>query len=79
VAKVVVGKLAAIKRIAGAAVRKKRMRDPFGKVVVLQTIEADDEDKFGRSLGHAFKTNVARARRENKLVTGKRDLAPGRR
>jgi hypothetical protein len=78
-AKVIVGKLAAVSKAKRTPVALKRVRDAAGKTTTIRTIKGDDEDAFDRGLRYVFKTNVARARRENKRMTGSADFVPGKR
>lgn len=78
-AKVVIAKLqnATARKIGAktAAVREKRVRSEDGEVHTLSTLDASSKT-FGRDLTYVFGKNVARARRENKRVTGSADSVP---
>ena len=58
-----------------ASVGEKRVRDSDGKLRTLVTIDLFGKN-FGNDLDYVFKKNVAKARRENKRVTGVADRAP---
>jgi hypothetical protein len=77
--KLVVAKLAGSRAgTAGATVVEKRVRDAAsGKMLTVRTIDAQS-DTLGRDLNFVFARNVAKARRENKAVTGVADRAPAR-
>jgi hypothetical protein len=79
-AKVVVKKLAgkAASRAGTSSARQKRVRDLAGGSVTLRTIDAGS-DTFTADLTAVFRKNVAKARRENKLVVGQPDIAPAKR
>lgn len=76
-AKVVIKKFGAPKDgIGGTAVKERRVRDAAtGKFKVVRTVDASSET-IGRDLHYVFRRNVAKARRENKIVTGAADRAP---
>ncbi len=68
-AKVVVGTLKKAKGRSGASIATKRVRNTEGEIKTLRTIDAASRT-FGRDLHYVFGRNVAKARRENKKVTG---------
>jgi hypothetical protein len=72
--KVVVGSLHAKAKERPRSVTEKRIKSRSGKVITLRTIDADSRT-FGSDLEYVFKRNVAKARRENKKVTGSSDSA----
>jgi hypothetical protein len=78
-AKVVVTKLAGstAREIGakGAAVAKKRVRNSEGQIRTVMTLDVDSKT-FGNDFTYVFGRNVAKARRENKRVTGVADRAP---
>lgn len=61
----------------GAAVVEKRVRGADGRAVTLRTIEGGSAT-FGDDLTYVFAKNVAKARRENKQVTGATDRVPAK-
>ena len=61
-----------------SAVGEKRVRDAAsGKVVTVRTLDGHSKS-FGKDLAYVFTRNVARARRENKQVTGTNDRVPAK-
>lgn len=80
-AKVVVLKLADAKNrkaaTKSASVGEKRVRDAAGQVRTVRTLDGQSET-FGTDLTYVFARNVARARRENKQVTGAVDRIPAK-
>jgi hypothetical protein len=79
VVKVVIAKLAADTR-KGATKKKtsvveKRVRDREGRVSVLRTVDATSPT-LTEDLTYVFKSNVAKARRENKRLFGSADRVP---
>jgi len=78
-AKVVVAKLKAEKgkAAAGTSVVEKRVRDASGKLQVVRTIDGHSKS-FANDLTYVFARNVAKARRENRAVTGVADRAPAK-
>ncbi|MDM9649367.1 hypothetical protein [Rhizobium sp. S163] len=76
-AKVVVKKSSGPKAdLRGAAVTQKRVHDAnSGQFLVVRTIDAQSKT-LGQDLYYGFSKNVAKARRENKAVTGVVDRAP---
>ena len=61
-----------------ASVGAKRVRDAAsGKLVTIRTLDGQS-DTFGRDLTYVFTRNVAKARRENKQVTGALDRVPAK-
>ncbi len=62
--------------VHGTTVTQKRVRDvASGRFLTLRTIDAQSET-LGRDLGYVFAKNVAKARRDNKAVTGVVDRVP---
>lgn len=61
----------------GAAIGEKRVRDSDGQIKTLRTLDARSPT-FGEDLRYVFGKNVAKARRENKRITGFTDLAPAK-
>lgn len=59
----------------GVSVTEKKVKGRPGKLYVLQA----ESSSFGRDLTYVFGKNVAKARRENKRVTGSADGAPAKR
>jgi hypothetical protein len=58
------------------AVTEKRVRDATsGQFMTVRTIDAQSKT-LGKDLSYVFSKNVAKARRENKAVTGVLDRAP---
>jgi hypothetical protein len=77
-AKLVVHKLTESKKAKSAgAVTEKRVRDAAGKIHVVRTLDGQSET-FGSDLTYVFTKNVAKARRENKQVTGAADRVPAK-
>ena len=78
-AKVVVAKFKAGKTKAPVktAVVEKRVRDASGKMQTVRTIDGHSES-FANDLTYVFSRNVAKARRENKAVTGAADRVPAK-
>ena len=78
-AKIVVTKLkgATARKVGskGAAVSEKRVRDQGGKLRTVLTLDTRSKT-FGDDLTYVFGKNVAKARRENKRLTGAADRAP---
>lgn len=79
--KVVIGKLrdATARKIGAkhASVGSKRVRDEDGALHTLSTIDAGSKT-IDRDLTYVFGRNVAKARRENKRVTGSADISPAK-
>lgn len=77
--KVVVTKLSEAKKpkagAKSATVTEKRVRDDAGKFRTVRTLDAHSKT-FTSDLTYVFERNVAKARRENKAVTGVTDRAP---
>jgi hypothetical protein len=71
--KVVVGKLNSEKPASKAAVGSKRVRDAEGQMKTLRTLDSGGKG-FTEGLRYVFGRNVARAREDNKKVTGARDV-----
>lgn len=59
----------------GISVTEKKVKGQAGKLYVLQA----ESDSFGRDFTYVFGKNVAKARRENKRVTGSSDGNPVKR
>jgi len=59
------------------SVSEKRVRDAAGQVRTVRTLDGQSKT-FGKDLTYVFARNVAKARRENKLVTGTLDRAPAK-
>lgn len=75
-AKVIIKKLAGAKRKSATrpeTVGQKRVRGSDGELRTLRTINAGSKT-FGSDLTYVFSRNVAKARRENKRVTGTTDV-----
>ena len=73
-----------IKKLSGSSkkgavrpetVGQKRVRGSDGELLTLRTLNAGSKT-FGRDFTYVFGKNVAKARRENKRVTGSTDVAP---
>lgn len=62
-------------RASSPSLPQKRVRDEHGQTRVLKVIDAGSDD-FEAAFGAAFTSSVARARRQNKRVTGRPDSAP---
>ncbi len=62
-------------RSRSSSVLKKRVRRSDGDTKLMMTIDAGSLT-FGRDFQDVFKRNVAKARRENKKVTGSNDGVP---
>lgn len=77
-AKVIIKKVVG-KRRKGAtrpdSVGQKRVRSADGEFRTLRTIKTDSKT-FGNDLTYVFGKNVAKARRENKRLTGSTDVVP---
>lgn len=69
---VVASETAKLDRGKATSVTKKRVRDADGRVKTLLTVDSSS-DTFGSDLQYVFSKNVAKARRENKRVTGAAD------
>lgn len=74
-AKVIVGNLQPRGHSGSAAIATKRVRTSEGELKTLRTIDADSRT-FGNDLRYVFERNVAKARRENKRITGANDGVP---
>lgn len=55
------------------SVDTKKIRDPSGATRILRTIDTNSAS-LGADLTYVFEKNVAKARRENKRVTGRADF-----
>ena len=77
--KVVVVKLRGTRKHSSekSAGTEKRVRDASGKVRVIRTLDGKSKT-FGKDLTYVFGRNVAKARRENKQVTGVADRVPAK-
>lgn len=60
------------------SVTAKKIRTGEGTVQTMFTLDAGS-DTFGADLSYVFGRNVAKARRENKRLTGSADGRPGKR
>lgn len=80
-AKVVVADLRQAKRAGGrgaaGSVTEKRVRDTDGRLKTLRTLDTGSPT-FGEDLRYVFGRNVAKARRDNKKVTGSTDVVPAK-
>lgn len=78
-AKVVVTKFASrAKGRTAAAVGEKRVRDAAtGRFLTVRTLDGQSKT-FASDLTYVFTKNVAKARRENKQVTGSSDRVPAK-
>jgi hypothetical protein len=65
-----------VKKTAQTAVTEKRVHSA-GKISTIRTLDGGSKT-FGNDLTYVFTRNVAKARRENKLVTGATDRAPAK-
>jgi hypothetical protein len=74
-ARIVVGNLKKAKGRDSSAIVTKRVRTSEGGVKTLRTIDAGSRT-FGSDLSYVFERNVAKARRENKKITGANDGVP---
>ena len=79
-AKVVVKDLNArpLSKAAARAIGKKRVATPDGKWKTVRTLDIHHPD-FDDAMLYAFRSNVAKARRENKRILGVADVAPRKR
>lgn len=59
------------------SVGEKRVRDAAGKILTMRTLDAQSAT-FAEDLTYVFQKNVAKARRENKQVTGTLDRVPAK-
>jgi hypothetical protein len=78
-AKVIVTKLGVTGGRGGksASVGEKRVRDGDGKLQTLRTLDGHSET-FSHDLTYVFARNVAKARRDNKKITGVTDRVPAK-
>ena len=79
-AKVIVRTLGGAAKKPGRGERRvesRSVRTEDGRVAQVRTLDARG-DRFGDDLGVVFRTNVRKARSENKRVTGRTDFVPGR-
>ena len=77
-AKIVVAALNPKKPSKPSSVTEKRIRDGDGQLKTLRTIDVGSRS-FGEDLKYVFGRNVAKARRDNKRITGKTDVAVAKR
>jgi hypothetical protein len=77
-AKVVIIGRSKASRPAKGAVGVKRVRDSRGQLKTLRTLDAGSAT-FGQDLQYVFSKNVAKARRDNKRITGAADVAVAKR
>ena len=79
--KVVVTKLSRSKAAngnKGGSVTEKRVRSAdTGQLVTVRTLDGGSKT-FGKDLTYVFTRNVAKARRDNKKVSGVTDRVPGK-
>jgi len=78
--KVVVAKIAGKKIGTGknaSSVTEKRVRDDAGNLLTIRTLDGRSKT-FANDLTYVFTRNVAKARRENKQVTGATDRVPAK-
>lgn len=79
--KVVITKLSSSKATKGkkaGSVREKRVRSAdTGQFVTMRTLDGGSKT-FGNDLTYVFTRNVAKARRDNKKVSGVTDRAPAK-
>jgi hypothetical protein len=62
----------------GASVIERRVRNAeTGQIVTIRTLDGGSKT-FGNDLTYVFTRNVAKARRENKKVSGVTDRVPGK-
>jgi hypothetical protein len=78
VAKVVVGRLNVERKGRKARLPSKRVPGDDGRLTTLHVLDADSTT-FGEDLRYVFKRSVAKARRENKRITGVTDFVPAKR
>lgn len=77
--KVVVGKPAGRTRDGKpGTVTERRVADAEGKIRIIRTLDIGSPS-FGDDFLYVFKKNVAKARRDNKRVTGVADVVPTKR
>ena len=67
-----------LSKSAARAVETRRVAGHNGRKTVVRTLDANN-DNFDDGLRYVFAQNVAKARRENKRVTGKADVVPRKR
>lgn len=65
-------------KAAARAIGKKRVATPDGKWKTVRTLDIHHPD-FDEAYLYAFRSNVAKARRENKRILGVADIAPRKR
>jgi len=80
VAKVVVKNLKTgrLSKAAARAIGKKRVATPDGKWKTVRTLDINSPN-FDEAFLHVFRSNVAKARRENKRLLGVADFVPRKR
>lgn len=61
----------------GKSVLVKRIRATDGRLMTIRTIDAASKT-FGSDITYVFGRNVAKARRDNKRVTGVTDVVPAK-
>ena len=66
------------RRKTPGSVTEQRVRTPEGRMTTIRRIDARSPT-FGEDMLYVFSKNVAAARRENKRVIGKTDVAPAKR
>lgn len=79
-AKVIIKKSTRARKKAASApetIGQKRVRGSNGELRTLRTLNAGSKT-FGRDFTYVFGKNVAKARRENKRVTGSADVTPNK-
>jgi hypothetical protein len=65
-------------KAAARAIGKKRVATPDGKWKTVRTLDVYHPD-FDAAYLYAFRSNVAKARRENKRILGVADVVPRKR
>jgi len=65
-------------KAAARAIGKKRVATPDGKWKTVRTLDVYHLD-FDDAMLYAFRSNVAKARRENKRILGVADVVPRKR
>ena len=65
-------------KAAARAIGKKRVATPDGKWKTVRTLDVYHPD-FDDAMLYAFRSNVAKARRENKRILGVADVVPRKR
>lgn len=67
-----------LSKAAARAIGKKRVATPDGKWKTVRTLDIYHPD-FDDAVLYAFRSNVAKARRENKRILGVADVVPRKR